>query len=130
MPQTQGLLRQKLRELCKSASTLLWLEGAKHDRILDVTLMDDRLVLRLSNGTTRVVAFEKFAVTAVGLQFWSQGRPGVLYKWEQVPKSRWESPEAGSGAPDAGVNLSDLANVGAADANSDGGDEPPPDMAA
>ena len=124
---SQMLLRQKLRELCKSTSTLLWLEGAKHDRILHVTLQSERLILKLANGTTRVVAFEKFAVTAVGLQFWAQGRPGVLYKWEQVPKATWQTKEqvAVPGVlDDVGVDLDDLAE------GDDGGHEPPPGMAA
>jgi len=108
----QMLLRQKLQELCKSASTLLWLEGAKHDRVLGVSLQGGRLILELDGGTTRMVAFEKFAITTVGLQFWSAGRPGVLYKWEQVPKSTF--------AP----------NNSADDGNDDDGQEPPPGMAA
>lgn len=106
------LLRRKLRELCNSTSTLLWLEGAKHERILGVSLQGLRLVLRLANGTTRVVSFDKYAVTAVGLQFWAQGRPGVLYKWEQVPKATW------------------LATAGDPSGNDDDGHEPPPDVAA
>lgn len=106
------LLRRKLREFCNSAATLLWLEGAKHERILGVSLQGDRLVLHLANETTRVVSFDKYTVTAVGLQFWAQGRPGVLYKWEQVPKATW------------------LATDTPAPGNDDGGHEPPPGFAA
>lgn len=112
------LLRRKLRELCNSTSTLLWLEGAKHERILGVSLQGDRLIMQLANGTTRVVSFEKFAVTAVGLQFWAQGRPGVLYKWEQVPKASWAASDASSPAHTSG------------NGNDDDGHEPPPDVAA
>jgi hypothetical protein len=117
------LLRQKLRELCKSTSTLLWLEGAKHDRILGVTLQSERLLLQLANGTTRIVAFDKVIVTTVGLQFWSQGRPGVLYIWEQVPKATWLSGEQGTQSQD--VPFQDCLED-----DDDGGYEPPPDMAA
>ncbi|NBX15761.1 MAG: hypothetical protein EBR09_00195 [Proteobacteria bacterium] len=79
-------LSQKLKKLCESPCTLLWLEGSKHDRVLSVRLQDRRLILKLSDQTSRVVAFDKYSVTSVGLQFWSNGRPGVLYRWEQVPR--------------------------------------------
>lgn len=104
-----ALVRQKLRDMCRSKATLLWLEGAKHDRVSHVSLNADRLVITLESGLTRVVAFEKYAVTSVGLQLWSQGRPGVLYQWDQVPRAAVEEP----------VRSDD-----------DGGNEPPPDMAA
>lgn len=81
-------LKQKLRELCSSDATLLWLEGSSQERVLSVRLKERKLALTLSGGTTRVVAFERVALTSVGIQFWSDGgRPGVLYRWEQVPKS-------------------------------------------
>ncbi len=120
MPQL--LLRQKLRELCNSQATLLWLEGAKHDRVLGVSLQGDRLVLQLSNGTTRVVAFDKFAITKVGLQFWSSGRPGVLYRWDQVPAA--STPSGESASTDGSQKAMAPVPTGA------DGDEPPPDMAA
>lgn len=82
------LLLRKLRELAKSRCTLLWLEGTKHERVISLKVSArGSLLIRLANETTRVVAFERYAVTEVGLQFWSQGRPGVLYRWEQVPSS-------------------------------------------
>ncbi len=80
---------QKLRELCKSDATLLWLEGSQTERVLSVKYQSGRIVLKLANGTNRVVAFDKFAITSVGLQFWSQGHPGVLYRWDQVNRSSW-----------------------------------------
>jgi hypothetical protein len=83
------LLRKKLTELSRSNSTLLWLEGAKYERTVGVTLQNGKLLISLANETTRILAFERFAITAVGIQFWSQGRPGVLYQWEQVPRSSW-----------------------------------------
>lgn len=84
-------LAEKLKKLCESPCTLLWLEGSKHDRVLSVRLQDKRLVLQLSNQTSRVIAFERYAVTAVGLQFWAQGRPGVLFRWEQVSRDSWDN---------------------------------------
>ena len=81
------LLVQKLRELCQSQATLLWLEGSQHTRVTSVKLQGGRLILSLADSTSRVVHFERFAVTAVGLQFWSQGRPGVLYRWDQVSRT-------------------------------------------
>lgn len=87
-------LTEKLKKLCEAPCTLLWLEGSKHDRVLSVRLQDKRLVLQLSNQTSRVIAFEKYAVTAVGLQFWAQGRPGVLFRWEQVPRDSWDTQQS------------------------------------
>jgi hypothetical protein len=104
------ILIQKLRELCGSNATLLWLEGSQSERVTSVKLQSGKLVLRLANGTSRVVHFDRYAITAVGLQFWSQGRPGVLYRWEQVPNSSWSDKHYAS-------------------ANTDG-DEPPPNQAA
>lgn len=106
------MLRQKLRAMCESKCTLLWLEGAQQTRVLSVRLAGSRLVLRLANNTSRVVAFEKFVVTSVGMQFWSQGRPGVLYRWDQVPANSWSINET------------------AFDHNDASPDEPPPDIAA
>ncbi|KAB8027967.1 hypothetical protein [Fluviispira multicolorata] len=80
-------LQKKLRELVTSNCTLLWLEGAKHERVLKIKLTGNKVILNLSNETTRVIAFERYVCTSVGLQFWFQGKPGVLYKWEQVSKS-------------------------------------------
>lgn len=83
-------LRLKLKSLCEGEATLLWLEGAKHERILSLKLMDNqKLILKLADGTTRFVPFERYAVTKVGLQFWSQNHPGVLYRWDAVPKWAW-----------------------------------------
>lgn len=79
-------LQKKIRELVTSNCTLLWLEGAKHERVLKLKLTGNRVVLTLANETTKVIAFEKYVCTSVGLQFWCQGKPGVLYKWEQVSK--------------------------------------------
>lgn len=84
-------LAQRLKKLCETPCTLLWLEGSKHERVLAVRLQEQRLVLQLSDNTSRVVAFERYSVTAVGLQFWSQGRPGVLFRWEQVPRETWDT---------------------------------------
>ena len=78
-------LKDRLQELCRSRSTLLWLEGSKYERVLSVRLSAQKLVLKLANSTIRVVAFDRYSCTSVGLQFWAKGRPGVLYRWEQVP---------------------------------------------
>lgn len=77
-------LQKKLRELVTSKCTLLWLEGTQHERVLKIKLSGSKIILNLANGTTKVIAFEKYTFTSVGLQFWCQGKPGVLYKWEQV----------------------------------------------
>ena len=87
-------LAEKLKKLCESPCTLLWLEGSNHDRVISVRLQDKRLVLQLSNQTSRVIAFESYAVTAVGLQFWAQGRPGVLFRWEQVSRDTWDTQQS------------------------------------
>ncbi len=73
MPNFQ--LIAKLRELCQSNATLLWLEGSQTERVLSVRYQSGRIVLKLGNGTNRVVSFDRFTITAVGLQFWSQGAP-------------------------------------------------------
>lgn len=112
------LLRKNLKALCESACTLLWLEGTQHERVLTVKVSGQRLVLELANNTTRVVAFERFTVTSVGLQFWSQGRPGVLYRWEQVPRSTWQTPQ-----------VQEATGTDGGDGDGDG-PQPPPNMAA
>ena len=84
-------LAQRIKKLCETPCTLLWLEGSKHERVLSVRLQESKLVLNLSDQTSRVVVFERYSVTAVGLQFWSQGRPGVLFRWEQVPREVWDT---------------------------------------
>jgi hypothetical protein len=98
MPNFQ--LIAKLRELCQSNATLLWLEGSQTERVLSVRYQSGRIVLRLGNGTNRVVAFDRFTITAVGLQFWSQGHPGVLYKWDQVDRNSWKEDIAADGNAD------------------------------
>ncbi len=80
-------LQKKLRELVTSKCTLLWLEGTKHERVLKIKLAGNKIILNLANGTTKVITFEKYTFTSVGLQFWFQGKPGVLYKWEQLGKA-------------------------------------------
>lgn len=84
-------LIQRLRELRDSKATLLWLEGSTYERVVSAKLQAGRLVLVLANETSRVVAYDRYAVTDVGLQFWSQGRPGVLYRWDQVPRELWQA---------------------------------------
>ena len=84
----EQMLRSKLSDLTKSGHTLLWLEGSTHHMIEKAELhRGNKLSLHLSNGTVRIVCFERYALTKVGMQFWSQGRPGVLYRWEQVPNT-------------------------------------------
>ncbi|MES2614166.1 MAG: hypothetical protein V4591_01990 [Bdellovibrionota bacterium] len=75
-------LRKKIRDMLKSKSTLLWLEGANYEQVNQVQMKGEKLILSLTNGTIKLVQFEKYSVTSVGVQFWSQGRPGVLYKWD------------------------------------------------
>lgn len=77
-------LQKKLRELITSKCTLLWLEGTKHERVLKIKLSGNKIVLTLDNNTIRMFMFERYTCTSVGLQFWFQGKPGVLYKWEQM----------------------------------------------
>ena len=116
------LLRKNLKQLCESACTLLWLEGTQHERVVSVKLTGQRLVIQLANNTTRVVAFERFSVTSVGLQFWSQGRPGVLYRWEQVPSTTWRAPQ---------TNLATNTHSTSLEVDTDGDEpQPPPNMAA
>lgn len=78
-------LRKRLREICQSGATLLWLEGAKHHTVHGVQLTGRKLILKLDQNVTRVISFERYTTTKVGLQFWSQNLPGVLYRWDQVP---------------------------------------------
>jgi hypothetical protein len=82
---SQIFLRSKLQELCKSGATLLWLEGAKHETVLGVKLSGNKLILQLHGNVMRMVSFDRYTTTKVGLQFWNQDKPGVLYKWDQVP---------------------------------------------
>lgn len=75
-------LRKKINDMVKSKSTLLWLEGAKYDQVHHVQMKGKKVILSLANGTIKLIQFEKYSFTSVGIQFWSQGRPGVLYKWD------------------------------------------------
>ena len=75
-------LKKKIRDLIKSKSTLLWLEGAKYEQVNNVQIKAGKVVLSLENETIKIVLFDKYAFTSVGIQFWNQGRPGVLYKWD------------------------------------------------
>ncbi len=75
-------LKKKISELLQSQATLLWLEGAKYEPVAQVHMLGEKLAISLKNGTTRVVVFEKYATTSVGVQFWCRGRPCVLYKWD------------------------------------------------
>lgn len=107
-------LRKRLREICQSGATLLWLEGANHHTVHGVRLAGRKLILKLDQNVTRVISFERYTTTKVGLQFWSQSHPGVLYRWDQVPApGNLPKPADGatfqSGFPD---------------------DDPPPNMAA
>jgi hypothetical protein len=88
-------LRKKIHDLMKSKSTLLWLEGSKYEQVNHVQVKDEKVVLALENGTIKIVPFDKFAITTVGIQFWHQGKPGVLYKWDLVHR-----PEDDSTPPD------------------------------
>jgi len=81
------LLERKLQDLLNSHTTLLWLEGAKTDQIEDAKIYSKKLILLLANGTTKIIPFERFSVTKVGLQFWNKGRAGVLYRWDAITKS-------------------------------------------
>ena len=85
MDQHLAALEEQIKNLNARSYTLLWLEGSHYNRVNTVRLLGNRLVLNMNDNVTKVVAFDRFAVTSVGLQFWSQGHPGVLYKWEQVP---------------------------------------------
>ncbi len=84
-------LRKKIQEMLKSKSTLLWLEGAQYEQVNHVQLRGEKVILSLRNGTIKLIKFEKYSVTQVGVQFWSQGRPGVLYKWDMPEMA--EGPE-------------------------------------
>lgn len=78
-------LQQRLKEICSSGATLLWLEGTKHQTVASVRLSGNRLILQLDGNLLRVITFDRYTTTKVGLQFWSKGHPGVLYRWDQVP---------------------------------------------
>lgn len=75
-------LQKKLHELSQSKATLLWLEESQMERVLSIKLKGERVLLRLANGTTRLIAFEHYECTAVGLQLWSHGKLGVVYRWD------------------------------------------------
>lgn len=75
-------LRKKIRDMMKSKSTLLWLEGSKYEQVNQVELKGEKVVLSLANGTIMLVHFDRYSLTNVGIQFWRQGKPGVLYKWD------------------------------------------------
>jgi hypothetical protein len=82
-------LRKKICDLLKSKSTLLWLEGSKYEQVNQIQMKANKVILTLENGTIKLVQFDRYALTAVGVQFWNQGRPSVLYKWdfpENVPQ--------------------------------------------
>jgi len=81
-------LQQKLLELCKNESMLLWLEGSKTERIHAIKLIKNTLVLYFEQNRVKMVSFERYAITKVGLQYWSQGRPGVIYSWDSL--STWK----------------------------------------
>ena len=110
-------LKQRLREICRSGATLLWLEGTNHETVHSVKLSHNRLILQLESNVTRVIRFDRYATTRVGLQFWTKGHPGVLYKWEQVP--------AGTHSP--GTVTAGLLQLGSGLLPDD---EPPPNQAA
>lgn len=78
-------LRKKIKEISSSGSTLLWLEGARHETIVSARVTGNRLILETRDQLVKIVSFQRYTTTKVGLQFWSQGRPGVLYRWDQVP---------------------------------------------
>lgn len=63
------------------------------ERVLSIRLKGERVFLRLANGTTRLIAFERYECTAVGLQLWSHGKLGVVYRWDMFshghPLERW-----------------------------------------
>jgi hypothetical protein len=84
---TIGFLERKLQELLNSHATLLWLEGSKTDQVESAKVIEKKLILSLRNGATRMITFERFATTKVGLQFWNKGRAGVLYRWDAISKS-------------------------------------------
>ena len=75
-------LRKKIRDLLKSKSTLLWLEGSNYEQVTNVQMKGERVILSLGNGTIKLIQFERYTLTQVGIQFWCQGKPGVLYKWD------------------------------------------------
>ncbi len=75
-------LRKKIKDLVSSKSTLLWLEGSQYEQVQDVHMKGSTVVLSLCNGTLKLIQFERYTLTLVGIQFWCRGKPGVLYKWE------------------------------------------------
>jgi hypothetical protein len=75
-------LRKRISDLLRSNVTLLWLEGTKYNLVNRVQLKGDKIVLSFNDGTIKLFQFEKYSFTAVGVQFWHQGRSGVLYQWD------------------------------------------------
>lgn len=74
-------LRKKLRDFINENATLLWLEGSQYEQVHNVQIKASKVVLTLDNGTIKIVQFDRYAFTSVGVQFWNKGRPGVLFKW-------------------------------------------------
>jgi hypothetical protein len=79
-----------LKDLTQTDSTLLWLENSRYYNVKSAKLKAKTLILKLSDDTVKLIPFEKYTPTKVGLQFWSQNRPGVLYRWEQVKAPIYE----------------------------------------
>ena len=84
-------LEEHLTKLNQCNYTLLWLEGAHHQLVETAKIIGQKLVLSFQGNMTKIITFEKYTLTTMGLQFWSQGKPGVLYRWEQVPLNRPKS---------------------------------------
>jgi hypothetical protein len=80
-------LSEEIERLNSRDFSLLWLEGAHSHTVDAVRLAGSRLILSFTNNITRIVPFERYVFTNMGFQFWSKGRPGVLYKWEQVERT-------------------------------------------
>lgn len=79
-----------LKDLTQTDSILLWLENSRYYNVKGATLKANTLVLKLSDNTLKLIPFEKYTPTKVGLQFWSRNRPGVLYRWDQVKAPLYE----------------------------------------
>ncbi len=77
-----GLIKKRVAELQKDNSTLLWLEGSMYEMVTNVNFINNKIAIKLQNGTTRLLNFEKYLMTTVGIQFWCQEKPGVLYRWD------------------------------------------------
>lgn len=116
-------LRRKLSELSRSGATLIWLEGSKHETVTSVKLVDNRLILQLHGNVMRIVRFDRYSATRVGLQFWLKDRPGVLYRWDQVPNGT-KATQDSSLANTLGAQSQAFAGYRGFD------DDPPPNAAA